>query len=252
MARLIPNGMPYLGKVGNTLATTTQKGYVSVREFDPNRYHPGSSEKQMAVRARFRQLARIAHAVPDVMYSGLKQFANANNMSPRNAFIQYNWDNVRANPALSGSTTTNWPELQWNWPSKYAPVQVIGSAHFDEPLTVSVEYKNLDQRWPADAKVALLVICPGADGALVGDFSAAMDGSVNMTNTVAVPTNWNGETVRVYIFTMTGETPLYAESNIEGADYFGILTATQWAAAIASGGKFKMSQTVYVGQGTIG
>lgn len=245
MAKLLPTGMPYLGRVGNTLAKPTQKGYISVQQYDPQLYNPTSSEKQMAVRARFRELTKIAHSCPDEIFAAMTKKGATMNMSGRNLFVKENWDNVRAQPGTSGSTTTNWPELQWNpWGINAV---TFSNLSFAEALTISVNIANTDMRWPQDAKVGLLAICPEADAAMMSDPVSASAASITMP----VPTGWNGRRAYVYGFTVTNETPLDQTTNIEGANYAGGLVATTWGAIFSTNGRWAMSKTIFIGQGGI-
>lgn len=246
MAKLIPNGMPYLGRVGNTLAKPTQKGYISVQQYDPQLYNPTSTEAQMAVRARFRELTKIAHAVPIECYAGISKKAYAKNMSVRNLFVQHNWEHVTATPGVTGQTETKWADLKFVWGS-IDPV-MFASPSFSTPLTITVPFNNTSGvTWPNDAHVAIFAICPEANEALLsGDVAASLT-SISLS----VPAHWNGRRVFVYGFTVTGDTPIDAETNIEGATYQGGLIATQWHAILTETGKAVMSNTVFVGVGTI-
>ena len=249
MARLIPNGMPYLGKVGNTLTKPTMKGYIQIQEYDPAKYNPTSTEEQIKVRARFRELTRIAHKCPDIMFFGLRQKAAQGNMTPRNWFVHLNWDNVRCtnvSTARQGETITNWPELVFN-PYGPRPVNFGPNLDLSEPLTVTVSILD-NGMWPADAKVAILAICPEADGAMVSDFVSASA----HTLTLAVPTNWNGLNVHVYGFSLTNVTPLNATENIEDTNYQGPISATEWLSRYSTSGSDAMSNVVYLGTGEIG
>ena len=252
MARLIPNGMPYLGRVGNTLAKPTQKGYISLQEYDPSKYNPTNTEEQIKVRARFRELARIAHRCPDLVFHGLKDRASAQNMSARNLFIKLNWDNVTVTPAstaAAGQTVTNWPELLFN-PYGKQPVRFNPALDFSVPLTITVNFTNDGSYiWPAVSKVMILAICPDADAAIVSDAVSPSAGTL----TLPVPSNWNGLDAKVYGFCM--ENPEFPGQSDEAEDtnYTGILTATEWASRFARlASSNAMSLVSYINHGTIG
>ena len=252
MARLIPNGMPYLGRVGNTLAKPTQKGYISLQEYDPAKYNPTNTEEQIKVRARFRELARIANRCPDLVFHGLKDRAAAGNMSPRNLFVKLNWDNVtvtNASTAAAGQTQTEWQDLLFN-PYGKQPVNFSPTLDLSEPLTIGVTFANNGAYvWPAVSKVMIMAICPDADGAVLSDAVSASTTSL----VLPVPSNWNGLDAKVYGFVM--ENPDFPAETDEAEDtsYSGILTATEWASRFArTASSDAMSLVRYINHGTIG
>lgn len=213
---LYKNGIlgAYRNKVG-TVVGRIWRGKDVVAAM-PKSMHNPNTEPQKSIRNRFAVIGALAGTFLSAINIGLHNIFMKRQSTAAGEFVRLNWDAVTE---AGGTITTDYSSIKI---AKGSLVGVLfGAADFDTPATVTAQFASLEQAdgTSLDDKVYLMVYCPEADAAVLGDPVARAANHASLM----VPPSWGGMRVHVWGF-------------------------------VAGGGmnnKGKISNSVYIGSGTI-
>ena len=209
----------FRNKIGTVVGQRWRAGMYTTRAYVKDVRNPKTQAQQLQ-RAKFATAGELGSAMLAAIDRG---FANVLAKKPTTAvglFVQLNKAAIHANSP--DSVTVDYADLIL---AKGSLTGVIfGAPHFDTPDTVEVSFDANDGTYKAggDDKVRIAVYCPDAKAMVVSDVAKREDHTISTT----VPSSWNGMKVHVWGF-VEGNTP---DMNNVGL----------------------MSNSVYVGTGTIG
>lgn len=185
------------GKIGKVVGRVING--IQVYSAYNNHISNPRTPKQLAARARFKAVQRLAKPMNGIVNIGLRLAASGKPMiSPTNIFSKKN-NSLMQYDASTGIVTPDYEHIILS--DGRTPEVVFSNASFTESQTVKVDIAS-----PTGAEfgafdndtVYVAVYCPGRDECTLGT-ALRTDDSVN----VSVPPNWVGETVYVWGFVKT-------------------------------------------------
>ena len=190
----------YRGKLGNTYGRKVHG--VALNALMPTpRGNKNATEEMRDIQLRFKTLAQMASAFLATIVIGLKTRAKAIGplVSQFDAFIKDNWGAATAQGGVVEVQYGNIKIAEGNLPEVG-----FGSANFEEPLHVSVNFTPNSDAPGANAsdEVRLVVYEPISNKTVM---SAPVKRSIG-TIEMALPSIWSGMTVHVYGFTVGAST----------------------------------------------
>lgn len=182
----------FIGKVG-TVVGFKHFGKSIMRAYQKAVKNPRTAEQRL-VRAKFGLLGRMGTALLPAIDEGLAPAAARKQLTPLNAFVQYNWRNTRGDDAESVSVDFTGVALSLG--SLQLPG--FGTPDFGEELTVKVGYApNSDvPGTDDDDAVYIAVYQPDSGQAVTSKAAKRSEGTVS----VKVPSTWSGLSVHTYGF----------------------------------------------------
>ena len=184
----------YRGKLGNTYGRKVH-GVALNALMPPPRGNKNATEEMRDIQLRFKHIAQMASAFMAAIVIGLKTRAKAIGplVSQFDAFIKDNWGATRAEGGVVEVEYGNVKIADGNLPEVG-----FGSADFEEPLRVSVDFiPNTDTPGAtASDEVRLVVYEPISNKTVMSAPVLRSAGTVTM----ALPSTWSGMTVHVYGF----------------------------------------------------
>ena len=188
---------PQIGKLGPAVGSLW-KGRQVYRGYNPFVKNP-NTEKQQLVRTRFSALNSLMNSLGAAVNLGYSHLADTPRTLTRALFIKHNWDFVHA--TVPGTATVDYDDLQV---AKGNLANVFyGSPDFSTPLTVAVPVtgpNDTSTLCGQDDRVILLVHSPEAAASILAE-GHRDDASL----TVQVPSQWVGQRVHLYGFTLSTE-----------------------------------------------
>lgn len=228
-------------KLDNVVGFKSKRGYAVRKLITPT--NP-NTEKQVAVRARFKALSVVANDLNNII-TPLYTYASRNKMSLRNAFVKLNYPVVQTvDPASEGAINTE--KLDYNklqLTNGSFPGVVFGRADFNTPQLVTVTFEDMPGVAPDDI-VVLAAYIPGLNLTVTEKVKAS-------THTVAMPlpAAASGETIQLWGYTQHFNTEQARVDYEASFKNDGVIVD---ALARNSAMNSKFSHTTYLGNGVIG
>ena len=242
----------FQGKLGTIVGRATRKGTMSLG-MAPTKYTNPQTPKQVWARARFLAVQTFVGSVPRAAFAGLARGAQSGKMSLANMAFKLN---TRTQNGSGGSPL--WQEPHVEVDGSVFAVMDKTALKFSKGNTV-LSSSTLDVSTPMHVKFTLLhdfktanesrnmiyhviVYCPD-----LNEFRHYEQGGESASNefNIAVPEMWNGLKVYVYAYAQ------YWGDNVD-FNYNPTAATSAIASFVAENAKTEATETLFVGQATIG
>lgn len=241
----------FKGKLGTIVGRSTRKGVMSLG-MAPTKYTNPQTPKQVWARARFLAVQTFVNRVPRAAFAGLARSAQSGKMSLTNMAFKLNTSIQNGAPGGQGL----WQDPHVEVSGNVVAVMDKTALKFSKGYTV-LTASPLDVNTPQHVKFTLLrdfessyantvyhavLYCPDAN-----EFLHVEQGGENTSNDfdIQVPALWNGSKCYVYAYAQ------YWGDNVDFNYRAGDATSAV-AAFIAENAKTESTDTLYLGQATIG
>lgn len=197
-----PAASYFSGRQGEVVGAKLKGGEYVTRSYQPNVKNP-KTLRQRVSRLRMSTASGIASALAAAIQQGYAKATASTRMYPRNMFVRdaVRIDGMNVITVANETATVNYNNVKVSQRIGLNAVPAMGQANFDEPLTVTVSYAeiNVTDVLPA-GKLGLVsvVYAPGLNQCVVENTIVEQGQAGNVT--VNMPSSFSGQTVHLYHF----------------------------------------------------